>query len=473
VSRIVIVSNRVPIPSTKGRAGGLAVVIKDAIAPGSLWFGWSGKTKEKTSPIPEIVTHDDVTYATIDLSPDDYEKFYIGFANGTLWPLLHFRLGLVEFRREHLEGYRAVNEAFARALVKLLRPDDLIWVHDYHLIPLAAALRRLGVRNRIGFFLHIPFVPASVFAALPQGAGLLDDYCAYDVVGFQTREYTRDFLDSVSQILGYLTDSDGFVWTPERTVRTIVTPVGIDGLAFRKQAERAAKGKNSKRLRDSVVGRHLIIGADRLDYSKGLLNRFEAYNRLLSRFPEHHLKVNYLQVAVPSREEVSEYAALRPELNRIAGDINGRHGAFDWVPLRYLSQGLSRSTLAGFYRIARIGLVTPLRDGMNLVAHEYIAAQDDADPGVLILSRFAGAASYFDDALIVNPYDPDEIAEAMHEALLMPFAERQRRQRSLFEQLCQLTEKAYWTAFLKALDERPAELRWLPRNQPRAVAGCP
>ena len=161
----------------------------------------------------------------------------------------------------------------------------------------------------------------------------------------------------------------------------------------------------------------MIIGVDRLDYSKGLANRFEAFNRLLSRFPEHSQHVSYLQIAVPSREEVSEYAALRPELNRMAGDINGRHGAFDWVPLRYMSQGLARSTLAGFYRLARVGLVTPLRDGMNLVAHEYVAAQDESDPGVLVLSRFAGAARYFDQALIINPYDPDEIAEAMHEAL--------------------------------------------------------
>ncbi len=453
MARLVIISNRVLTPGGVGpRAGGLAVVLKDAVTtPGTLWFGWSGRTADETSTDAEIVVEDSVHYATINLSQDDYQKFYVGFANGVLWPLLHFRLGLIEFRREHLEGYRAVNEAFARALAKLLRPDDLIWVHDYHLIPLAAALHQLGFRNRMGFFLHIPFVPPSVFVALPQGAKLLKDFCAYDVVGFQTRAHHRDFLDCVNQILRYPSDDAGIISAPSRAVRAIVTPVGIDGASFHKQAERSARGKNSRRLLDSLAGRSLMIGVDRLDYSKGLVNKFEAFNRLLARFQEHRQHVSFLQVAVPSREEVAEYAALRPELNRLAGDINGRHGAFDWVPLRYMSQRLARSTLAGFYRLARVGVVTPLRDGMNLVAHEYVAAQDHNDPGVLVLSRFAGVASYFDDALIVNPYDPDEIAEAMNEALLMPLAERQRRHRRLFERLCKLTAEAYCTKFLKAL----------------------
>ena len=396
MARVVIVSNRVPTPTMRGpQAGGLAVVIKDAVKPGTLWFGWSGRTAPATDRDAEIVSQHGIDYATINLSDEDHKNFYVGYANSTLWPLLHFRLGLIEFRREHLDGYRSVNRAFAHALAKLLRPDDLIWVHDYHLIPLAAALRELGFANRLGLFLHIPFVPASVFAALPRGGDLLKDFCAYDIVGFQTEVHRRDFLDSVSQILHDPIYEDGTISAPGRTLRAIVAPVGIDGLAFHRSAERAAKSRNSRRLLDSLAGRQLVIGADRLDYSKGLANRFEAFNRLLTRFPEHSQHVSYLQIAVPSREEVSEYAALRPELNRMAGDINGRHGAFDWVPLRYMSQGLARSTLAGFYRLARVGLVTPLRDGMNLVAHEYVAAQDEADPGVLILSRFRGRCRLF------------------------------------------------------------------------------
>jgi trehalose 6-phosphate synthase len=452
VARVVVVSNRISVPRSGGpRAGGLAVVLKNAVKSDGLWFGWSGRTAARTSTDAEVVAHGGVDYATIDLGQDDYDQFYVGFSNGTLWPLLHFQLGRIEFRREQLDGYRRVNDKFAAAVQKLLRPDDLIWVHDYHLIPLANALRARGVKNRIGFYLHVPFVPASVFAALPQGESLLSDLCVYDVIGFQTPEHQHDFLDTVSQALPYLTDRDGAIVTPHGVVRSIVAPVGIDGTAFRDQAQRAVTGKNSHRLQESLAGRHLMIGVDRLDYSKGLPNRFEAFNRLLTRFPEHSQHVSYLQIAAPSREEVAEYAALRPELNRLAGDINARHGAFDWVPLRYMSQGVARSTLAGFYRLARIGLVTPWRDGMNLVAHEYVAAQDPADPGVLILSRFAGAASYFDQALIVNPFDPDEVAEAMDRALTMPLEERQARHASLFDKVRAMTAEAYCETFLKAL----------------------
>jgi trehalose 6-phosphate synthase len=232
--------------------------------------------------------------------------------------------------------------------------------------------------------------------------------------------------------------------------------VGIDSVKYHRQAERAANGKNYKRLVDSLAGRRLMIGVDRADYSKGLPNRFEAFDRLLTRFPEHRLGVSYLQIAVPSRGEVSEYASLRHSLSRMAGDINGRHGTFDWVPLRYMSQGLARSTLAGFYRAARIGLVTPFRDGMNLVAHEYIAAQDHTDPGVLVLSRFAGAASYFSAALMVNPYDPDETAEAVHAALEMSLEERRARHATLTKELERLSAAAYCATFLRALEEPAA-----------------
>jgi len=453
MARLVIVSNRVPTSAPGHRAGGLAVALKDAVGPGTLWFGWSGQTAAETSTEARVDRRGGVDYATIDLSRDAYNKFYVGFANGTLWPLLHFRPGLMEFRREQLEGYRQANEIFAAALTKLLKPDDLVWVHDYHLIPMADALRRLGVKNRIGFFLHIPFVPSSLFAALPRGADLLYDFCAYDVVGFQTAEHRDDFLDCVRRILN-LTAEDGEITVgANRTVRSIVDPIGIDWSSFHHQAIRSAKSRNTQRLKDSLGNRKLMIGVDRLDYSKGLPNRFEAFRRLFERFPEHNSKVNYLQIAAPSREDVREYAALRHVLNRMAGDVNGRHGAFDWVPLRYMSQGLARSTLAGFYRLARIGLVTPLRDGMNLVAHEYVAAQDQEDPGVLILSSFAGVANYFGDALIVNPFDPDEIAEAMHQALVMPLEERKVRHAGMFERLKTLSAKAFCESFLIALDD--------------------
>jgi len=455
MARLVVVSNRVPLPGQGQRAGGLAIVLQDVMDSVGLWFGWSGNTTPHGDNAVQTITHRDTEYATIDLSEDEYQKFYVGYANSSLWPLLHFRQGLLEFRREDLEGYRAVNRLYAKSLQPLLKPDDLIWVHDYHLIPMGGQLRRLGARNRVGFYLHIPFVPHSVFDALPRGNRLLQDMCEYDVVGFQTEEHRSDFLDTVRHSLGHEITDDGIIHVPGRPVQTIVAPVGIDGLAFGRQAERAAKSKNNKRLTDSLNDRHLMIGVDRLDYSKGLPNRFEAFNRLLTRFPEHSQHVSFLQVAVPSREEVSEYAQLRPILNRMAGDINGRHGTFDWVPLRYMSQGVSRGTLAGFHRISRVGLVTPLRDGMNLVAHEYVAAQNAEDPGVLVLSKFAGAASYFEDALIVNPNDPDEIAEAMHAALTMPLQERRLRHARLFESVLRLTAASYCQTFLSALSAGP------------------
>ncbi|HUO93278.1 MAG TPA: trehalose-6-phosphate synthase [Rhizomicrobium sp.] len=453
MARLVIASNRVPVPTAKGtHAGGLTVVLHDAIRAGTLWFGWSGKTASHTSKDAKIVERDGVDYATIDLSDDLYRKFYVGYANGTLWPLFHFRLNLIDFHREQLDGYRAANQAFAEALAKLVKPDDVIWVHDYHLIPLAAALRRLGLKNRIGFFLHVPFVPASVFSVLPQGEELLNDFCAYDVIGFQTETHRQDFVDCIRRTLRYPVDPVGCMSTPMRSVDLVVSPVGIDSDQFARQAELSSRSRNSQRLAESLVGRCLLIGADRLDYSKGLPNRFEAFNRLLTRFPQHRSKVSFLQIAAPSREDVAEYAALRPVLNRIAGDINARHAAFDWVPLRYMSQPLARSTLAGFYRHACVGVVTPFADGMNLVAHEFLAAQDPENPGVLLLSKFAGAASYFKDALIVNPYDPDEIAEAMHDAVVMPVVERKRRHARLIERLRGLTAANYCAIFLNALE---------------------
>jgi len=285
-----------------------------------------------------------------------------------LWPLLHFRLGLVEFRREHYEGYRAVNRRFAESLVPLLRPDDLIWVHDYHHFPLAEELRRLGVRNRIGFFLHTPFVPPALLHALPRALELLRGMCSYDVVGFHTRLYRQAFLESVGELLDVSNIRDGRFSYDGRQVQAIVDPIGIDAAGFAATAAQAEQSVETTRLRESLGGRALAIGVDRLDYTKGLVNRFEAFGRLLGKFPQHRQHVNFLQVAARSREDSGKYQTLRRELDRIVGDTNGRYSEFDWVPLRYMTSTVRRQILAGFYRIARLGVVTPLRDGMNLVA---------------------------------------------------------------------------------------------------------
>jgi trehalose 6-phosphate synthase len=454
VARLVIVSNRVPLPSERGpRAGGLAVALADALQPGSLWFGWSGRHAGFPGDEPRQQRADGVTYATIDLSELEYRSYYVGFANGALWPLLHFRLGLVEFRREDYDGYRIVNRRFAEAMLPLLDPDDLIWVHDYHHFPLAEELRRLGVRNRIGFFLHTPFVPPALWHVLPRAAELLHAMCSYDVVGFHTRTYRQAFLDCVDDLLPVSKAGDHSFSLEGRLVRAIVDPIGIDAEGFAATAARAEHSVETMRLRESLVGRTLAIGVDRLDYSKGLVNRFEAFGRLLDKYPQHHRQVSFLQIAARSREDLGNYQALRRELDRLVGDTNGRYSEFDWTPLRYMTRTVRRAVLAGFYRVARLGVVTPLRDGMNLVAKEFVAAQDPRDPGVLILSRFAGAAEELTDALIINPFDADEIAEAMHQALLMPLAERVRRYQALRQCVWTTTAGRYCAKFLSYMQQ--------------------
>jgi trehalose 6-phosphate synthase len=453
MARLVIVSNRVPAsPKREQQAGGLAVVLEEALKGEVLWFGWSGRRTGETSTKPTFATRGTTTFATIDLSEDDYQLYYAGFSNRSLWPLFHYRTGLVAYSREHYRGYRATNRKFAAALVPLLRPGDILWIHDYHLIPLGRALRDAGVDIKIGFFLHIPFPPLSVFDILPPASDLADDLAAYDVIGFQTAEDRDNFQGCARKLL-----------SDERRAHelsaAVALPVGIDAKAFARMAKTSRLNAESLRLKDSLVGRKLIIGADRLDYSKGLPQRFEAYADLLETHAEYREKVSFLQIAPRSREEVSEYRDLKRSLDRLTGRINGKYAEFDWVPLRYMTHGLSRKLLAGFFRMAAIGLITPLRDGMNLVAMEYVAAQDEQDPGVLILSRFAGAAASLDAALIVNPYDPGGIAEAMHRALTMSLDERQERWKSLMHRIEEDSAAAWCRRFLARLTAPAKPLR--------------
>ncbi len=453
MARVVIVSNRVPIPKARGAsAGGLAVALRDLLKPGTMWFGWSGRQVSEPSPQPALVEARGVTYATIDLSSEDYRGFYVGFANGALWPLLHFRIGLMRFGRKEYDGYLSVNRRFAGALGAMLQPDDTVWAHDYHLIPLGRMLRDCGFQGPLGFFLHIPFAPPSMMEALPVARELIADFCAYDLVGFQTEEHARDFRDCAQRMLGATVQGE-WIRLNGRSTRAFACPIGIDAEAFSRDAVRAVNDKVVQRLAGSLTGRALAIGVDRMDYSKGLPQRFEAYACLLEKHPEHHRRVHLLQICPRSREEVDEYRKLRSELDRLAGRINGRFSEFDWTPLRYSTRAAPRMTLAGLYRIARVGVVTPLRDGMNLVAKEFVAAQSDEDPGVLVLSRFAGAAHEMREALIVNPFDPDAIADAMHQALTMPTPERRERHQALKEKVFRTTAQAYSQRFMEALGQ--------------------
>lgn len=451
MARLVIVSNRVPDLSETGpRAGGLVVGLAEALTPGTLWFGWSGKTGEHTSPVATSVEANDLTYATIDLGEADYRAFYLGFSNGTLWPMFHMMPDKAIFDRGDYVVYREVNQAFAAALVPLLQADDLIWIHDYQMLGVAAALRGAGVTNRIGFFLHIPFPAPALFELLPPAKALLEAMLAHDIVGFQTDHDRAHFLGAVSALLG-LDAPDGVINYRNREVRCVVVPIGIDADAFATMAASIARRIDARRMIESLAGRALMIGVDRLDYTKGLPERFEAYGRFLKHYPEFHRQISYLQIAAPSREEVDSYRELREELNHKIGAINGAHSDYDWVPLRYMARTAPRAVVAGLYRIARIGLVTPLRDGMNLVAKEFVAAQNPDNPGVLILSRFAGAAAGMPEALLVNPFDIDGVAEAMETALLMPLDERKDRQNALMARVRNVSAAAYCREFTALL----------------------
>ena len=434
MSRLVVVSNRVaPIQEGEATAGGLAAGVMDALKQkGGLWFGWSGDVKDVSEPKPER-TVGPITLFTIDLSRKDYDQYYRGFANDTLWPVLHYQIGLGHFEWPEFEGYRRVNDLFAAALTPLVRPDDLIWVHDYHLLCLADALRAQGLTNRIGLFLHTPFPAPGVFMTIPSHAELIRAMCAYDLLGFQTEIDRSAFIDYVLRHAGGLPlGIDGAVSVFGRTVRTGVYPIGVHVAEVRAQAETPINRRQATRMRANLLER-LILSVDRLDYSKGLRQRFASFERFLAEYPAQHGLVTFMQIAPPSRSDIETYQRIRRELEGEAGRINGRFAEVDWVPLRYLNRSFPRNVLMPLYAEAQACLVTPLRDGMNLVAKEYVAAQDPEEPGVLILSEFAGAARELDAALLVNPYDQAGMARAMDRALSMPVEERQERHQAMLK----------------------------------------
>ena len=438
--RLVVVSNRVPLPMKDGSssAGGLAVALEGALKrQGGLWFGWSGKTGDRPSVSPHIHKHGNITFAVMDVLKKDFDLYYGGFANRALWPICHYRLDLLQIDRNHTEGYFRVNRMFAEALAPLLSGDDTIWVHDYHFIPLAAELRRDGLKNRIGFFLHIPWPPPDIASALPAYERLLRGLASYDLVGFHTPQDAENFRKClIRERIGFPLDPrSGEYQVDGHRFRIGVFPVGIDNEGFARTAQAAERNPLVKRMRASMGDRALIIGVDRLDYSKGIRERIEAFSCFVRSNPRFRNQVTYLQITPKSRSEVPEYRRMQHEIAEDAGWANGNLGEVDWTPIRYVNRSVGHTALAGLYRMARVGLVTPLRDGMNLVAKEYVAAQDPEDPGVLILSRFAGACQELDSAILVNPYDTEGTAGAIARALEMPLDERRERWRSMMSAL--------------------------------------
>jgi trehalose 6-phosphate synthase len=461
--RLVVVSNRLADPR-KTAAGGLAVALGDVLnSTGGLWFGWSGKIVETAdggkAGEGELHTQQagQVKLVTLDLSRPDHDAFYVGYSNGVLWPVFHYRLDLADFDAGYIAGYRRVNQLFARKLKPLLRQDDIIWVHDYHLIPLAAELRALGCAHRIGFFLHIPLPPPLILAAIPGHDWLIRALFAYDLVGFQSEADHGHFCRYVEAEAHAQNLGDGRWRAFNRSVQAGAFPIGIDVQEFTALAEAPEGREMYERMRREYSRRKLLVGVDRLDYSKGLPQRMRAFREMLQKYPETHGVATLIQIASPSREDVSAYTDILHELESLCGSINGNFGELDWMPVRYMHRTVARTRLPGLYRASRVALVTPLRDGMNLVAKEFLAAQDPQDPGVLVLSRFAGAAEQLRDALLVNPYDLEGTASAIHLALQMPVEERRDRHQTLMRTIREQDVHWWCDTFLETLAKAEAE----------------
>ncbi len=471
MNRLVVVSNRVPLPSSGVKAGGLAVALDGLMEKrGGLWFGWSGRIAQGSgapAALAAVEQADMVDYATIDLTQDEHDRYYNNFSNGVLWPLLHTMPELMKFDRRDARVYREVNTRMAASLQPLLRPSDVIWIHDYHLMPLASALRARGVANPIGFFLHIPFAAPDVLGAAPEVAALVRDLLAADLIGFQTDNDMANFTAAAHGFAGATRLHGGALQFGGRRIKLGVFPVEIEAQSFARTAARTVHGHGAERLRRSLDGQKLVLGIDRLDPTKGLIQRIAGFRYLLETRPDLRREVTMLQVAAESRTDVASYRNLRAALDSEAGSLNADLGEADWQPLRMVSHAADRATVAGYMRLARVGLVTPLRDGMNLVAKEFVAAQDPQDPGVLVLSRFAGAARQLTAALLVNPHDPDAMADAMDTALRMGVSERRERWLALWQAIEHRTPVLWGRSFVAALMRtglRPARpsIRRLP-----------
>jgi trehalose 6-phosphate synthase len=453
---LVVVSNRV----SRGKAnepmtGGLAAALLPVVErSGAIWVGSSGRVRDgaQKEPFAEIEALGAGALAMLDLPAAHYGGYYEGFANSALWPALHSRTDLIKATQEDYLSYREVNAFMARALLRFQKPDAAFWIQDYHFLALGAEMRDLGVTAPLGFFLHTPWPARAVIGGVPHHRELVEAMLAYDLIGFQTENDCENFLGYVQADLGFVVQN-GIVTSRFGVSRAAVFPIGIDPEKFAQQAAKAVLHPDVSRLRRSLNGEKLAIGVDRLDYSKGLVNRINAFDLMWTRQPSLQRTVSLLQIATPSRGGIEAYGNLQSELAKLVSDVNGRHGEVDWTPIRYLNKGFSQTVLAGLYRTAQVGVVTPLHDGMNLVAKEYVAAQNPADPGVLVLSKFAGAANELDTALLVNPHDIDGMARTIATALSMPLTERRLRWEAMMAKLRASTIQQWFADFVDALQD--------------------
>lgn len=462
MSRLILVSNRLPITVraekhrlvTSASSGGLATGLERARQrfPGSVWIGWPGDLSRIAG---SARAHLDAMLAEhgcvpVPLSSAEIARFYDGFSNSVLWPLFHYLLDRIPADSQGWDAYRRVNERFADAVAANARPGDLVWVHDYQLMLVPAMLRRRLPQTKIGFFLHVPFPAAEVLRTLPWREPLLQGLLGSDLVGFHTTAYKNHFAASSRRVLGIANVGDS-IRVSGRDVRLGAFPMGIDAAHFQELARDETLQTEVEVLRHDAADARILLGVDRLDYTKGMLRRLHAFERLLEREPGLRGKVRLIQVAVPSRDKVESYQQHRRELDELVGRINGAFGSVKWVPIHYVHRPLSERHLVALYRAADVMLVTPLRDGMNLVAKEFVACRT-ADDGVLVLSEFAGAASEMAEALLVNPYDIEALADACHRALVMPLEEQRFRMHALRGRVIHSDVHRWAQSFVDALN---------------------
>jgi trehalose 6-phosphate synthase/phosphatase len=462
---LVVVSNRLPFtaerrPPPEGArfrrsSGGLVAALEPVLTQrGGVWVGWTGVASEERDSARGLALPPSgkLTYRAVPLSAQEVSLYYAGFANGTLWPLFHYFVARTQIDGATWRVYERINERFARAAAEVSDDESLVWVHDYQLLRVPHHLRRLAPRRRIAFFLHIPFPAADVFRVLPWSRVLMQGILAADLVGVHIPAYAEHFLTCAERLLGCEVDrAAGVVRFEGREVSVQVHPISIDVAQIEALSARApedAPAPEGEPIRD-------ILGVDRLDYTKGIYERLLAIEALLERHPEYRRQIAFTQVLVPSRERVAEYSQLKREIDETVGRINGRFSERGWSPIRYLVRSLPPPELVALYRQADVALVTPLRDGMNLVSKEYVAAQLE-DDGVLILSELAGAADELQEALLVNPFDIEDVAEALHRALAMPADERRARMSALRHRVRANDVQAWVGRFLDAA-ERAAE----------------
>lgn len=454
---LLIVSNRLPLvlERTEGRleakpgSGGLISALDPVLRRmGGTWIGWTGAVEEDNLTVGPLLTEfsDSVGYDLqgVSLSARQRDLFYQGYSNEIIWPLFHDLQSQCNFVPEYWTAYQEVKHRFAERVIECARPEQLIWVQDYHLMGLARQLREAGLRNRLAFFLHIPFPPPDIFCKLPWRTDVLEGLLAYDLIGFQTPRDLDNFYDCVRKLIPSAIINGGGVERNGSYTQVDVFPIGIDYEAYAREAATDEVTQRVAGIRAQIPTPQILLGVDRLDYTKGIPYRLRAFELALKRYPELHRAVTLLQVVVPSRQGVPEYQELQSHIERMVTQINGAFTQTGWVPIHHVFRPIERKELLAYYRTADAALVTPLKDGMNLVAKEYCACQVEGD-GVLILSEFAGAAYQLGaHALLVNPYDIEACADTFVRAARMPIEDRYPPMRALKENIA--TEDVYWWA---------------------------